>query len=349
MKQNKSSKKLVAKILLFTICFSLFLTVSPMQAPNAQAWLSIPAALIGEGVATIRELILGIIMGAAKKAAVEMIMEEVGNMIGDSSESGEKYIKDWEDYIKTKPEEATKKYMNDYLSSITQGRDSSRYSNIDMNMDFARNYEGFGGMNEYQFALIQSARAAPNSGGSGNGEKYSETLKKMNDEITASDDESKPEITCTDEDRSDMFASGNFDAFWECTSGINYAPLAYAHLQSKYEETIELEEAKQNLKALATGYLPATRNGKVTTPADTIAAIQNKAATISMDVTANATTITEVIVSAVTSLVGELVDEGIGQGKEQNQREDANTEQRDDNNTQNEVQQSGPQSMFKSN
>lgn len=346
--KSKHSKKLIAKILLFSICFPLLLAFSPLQAKKAEAWDAAFGAVVDNIIGALREQILGIIMGALKQAAVEMVMKEISKMISDS-ENGDKFIRDWEDYVKTQPEKKTKKIMNDYISSITQGRGSSRYSNADFGqfMGYAKNYEGVGGMNEYQFALIQSAKAQSTSGGDNtSGERYSETLKNMNDQITASDDEKKPEITCTDEERNNMF-SGDFGAFWKCTEGINYAPSAYVIIDEKNQEVLTNEQAKQNLKALSSGYLPSEQNGKVSTPAGTNEAVENKAATLSMDTIPNAKNIGEVLASAAVTMLMKKFTEGIDSNS--SQRQDNNTEQRSSNNTQNQVQQSGPQAMFKGN
>jgi hypothetical protein len=345
---KKLKNKFIASTLLFSFCFSLFLSLSPVKAPEAQAWDAAFGAVVDQGIMAMREMILGIVLAAAKQAAMEMILEEVNKLMDDTFGTGEKIIRDWNDYLITTPDRQSKKLMNDYLSNITQGRDSSRYRSMDISqiMSYSKNYEGFGGMSQYQFALIQKARADGDaSGDSPDSSSYLSHLASIGRNIINSNDTTDPKLY--DKKPGTMFDEKNFgNLSYYFASGSD--PWSFANkISQKNYQTLSDQKDVARTEAQSSGFLGGKdENGQVTTPASTNEAITNKANTLGMDIMAKANSIPEVISAAVVSAISRSIKQGIGSIKDRAKRELSNVRQQITNNTNKSAQQIGPRAVF---
>lgn len=351
MKQ-KSSKKFIAKIILLSFCLSSLLTFSPLEAPKTQAWDAMAANGALFAWNQLADTIKGITLAAAKQAAMQMVLEEVNKLVDDTFGTGTKIIRDWNDYLISSPERQSKKLMNDYLSNITQGRDSSRYRSLKIGqiMAYGNNYEGFGGMDQYQFALIQKARAEGTEIASDTPQgNYDEFLRQVATNITTEND-TPPEVTCSDQDRLQMFRGANFDPFINCTSGINYLPTAEGIIRKKYYGNI-LPNQKDiaQTESISPGVLGSKdkTTGRILTPAGTMENIINKANTLGLDMLAKANTIPEIISAAVVTAIERSIKQGIGSIKDRAQREISNVRKQATSNINKSAQQIGPRAVFK--
>ncbi len=351
-------RKITARIFILPFCLSLFISFSPLKSQDACAWDAMGAAAAKHAWEQLQKTIDGISLASIKQTAMQMLLEEVNKLVDETFETGEKIIRDWDDYLKTTPERQSKKLMNDYLSQITQGRDSSRYRNLDISqiLSYSKNYEGFGGINEYQFALIQRAKAEEDAGAYAMADglnrmiandKYSNDLKAISEEvIKESDTTTPPEIDCSGCEG--LGSNFSFGLMWKCTSNWCYKPTAKASLASIYDKMSAEQKEQQKLKATASGFLPSTdKSGQVLTPAGTVENITNKAQTLGMDIMAKANSMPEVISAAVINAVNRSIKQGIGAVKARAKRELSNVRQEMTNKVKSQTQQIGPRAVFK--
>ncbi|MFZ5982239.1 MAG: hypothetical protein ACOYS2_01525 [Patescibacteria group bacterium] len=340
------TKKISSRLIIPLIIFSFFFPFN-----RALAWDAIQGAIYRTALDNLSKTLNGITIAAAKRAAVEIILSEIDKFVDDMAGVSGGVITNWEDFLKKYPEEKSKKFMNDYLSGITEGKSSSRYRSVSVSKTlsyYQEKYEGFGGRNEFEFALIQSARAGEDSSSnsSSSGVSYGDLLEKMAENITGNEDES-PKLTCTDDMRENMFSEGNLDNFWECTEGINYAPLAYAHLQSKYEEDLGEEKVWATVEAQSTGIVgKKTSDGQVTAPAASIEATITKAETLSMDILAKAETLPEIAAASVITAIDRSIKQGIGALKAAAQRQVSNVRKSVTKQIKSEAKKVGPKALF---
>ncbi len=338
--KNTSPKKpTLFGLMLFSLLFFL-------STPKVNAWDSMAAAIAKQIMEETYDTIKGITLASLKQAAIQMILEETAAFLNDVDHMGTAIITDWKDYLYDLPERESTKFMNDYLSGITKGRSSSRYRKASVSKTLL-SYEGFGGKDQYQFALIKNAQADSTDTSyyqyQYSGNSYDDTLGLMVEDITNTE---TPVPTCTDADRANMFANGNLDNFWKCTEGINYAPLAYAHLKSVYEE--KKEEKKEIQKNQQSGGIRSTvdENGNVITPSSITQYIASKAEGLYMDATATAEKIPEIVASVVTQAIKRSIQQGVGAIKNRLQREVSNVRRSVTKQISNEVREYGPGAVF---
>lgn len=120
-KQNISS----AKKIIFVLVFSVFFTFS--GAREADAWMAIPAELMGQAMTAIQNIIEGMTMGSLQQAAIKMIMRQKDRFIAGTTANGARFITNWKDYLVDNPKRSAQRYANDYISSALSGRGSVTY------------------------------------------------------------------------------------------------------------------------------------------------------------------------------------------------------------------------------
>jgi hypothetical protein len=81
----------------FIFFFSISLAISPIQAPQTQAWDAVFGAIAKNLMDFIRENLARIITGAMKQAAIKMVNESISNIVGGNDSSDSKIISNYKD------------------------------------------------------------------------------------------------------------------------------------------------------------------------------------------------------------------------------------------------------------
>lgn len=343
MEKVKKKRIFSRKKTILFVCL-VFLFSFSFRAEKAQAWDAWPAELAGHALDEISENIKGITMASLKQAAIEMIEKEVENLLDDIQGVGSAFISDWEDYLKGIPERESAAFMNDYLSDITEGRNSSRYRRVSAKKQILGLYEGFGGRNSYEFALNNLARADEGEDSLQDSTNYYSYLQSIG--RGAINENEKLINPNYEKNLGEMFDDGNFIFLNEYLAGANnpwsFKILFEKEMRERKELLAEIQKERQS-----GGIKDKTdEHGNPIVPASTTAAIENKAKTLGMDVLATAETIPEVITSLVVKAINRSINQGVGALKARAQRELSNVRRQITNQTRRETQQYGPQSVF---
>lgn len=294
------------------------------SAPYAQAgyWGEpIAAAQMKFVMETIRRSIEGALLGSLKVAAVQMLNNQVGQLIGGSSVGEALFITNFNDFLYQGPAQRTELYMNDFFTLTTRGKTSGA------------NYIGVGDT-------------------SGIGGNYASYLKSVGRQSTTEaagiSTYNLEEYTPNPEA---MFAEGDWRAFNAFFSNPANNPYGYS-LQAErvYQEKLAMEQQEATVKALSSGFLPAESNGTVVTPAGTIEAVVGDVSTLGNKVIAAASNPTEllsgVVAGVANKLISNLVQRGVGQIQSNIQREIGNVSREVNSSLNQATQQLGPGARF---
>lgn len=312
--RNTSSKNRQA---IFIIALVSFLFFSYPTKTQAAFWPTIDP-IITRMLDTVWATIQGIILGAAKQAAVKMLNKQVDSLVsGTGSDSGSTaFITNWTDYLVTQPKNTTTTYMNDYLTQMTSGRSS----------DTGYSSEGFSGSsNSYAKAFTQMEK------------------NKLKEQGTV------PKMTYVG-DPSEMFDSGNFKNLETFLSGVNNswaADIAFnAAMQKKQaEETLANQTraiAYQGFKGTSSGTgskETITYPGSLTK--DSVANVEN----MGNNVIASAQSIPEVISSVISQMITKAIQKGFD-SIQKNAQNDQSTQNKEDSSTNDSVTNNGPGILF---
>jgi len=312
--QKKFRQKNFAKIMLTVIfCNLVFL-----DAPKAHAWETYVTVPLGVMMKNMLDVIKGIILGAAKKKAVEALQQEATALITGKSSGGPMFVSDWQAYLIKQPQATANLYINDYISKITSGRGSiSGYvsnGRIGANLKLSQNYEGVGpGSFAYGMGGISAAHASSLSSNSGSAGNYISQLVAGAKKLTTE----TPEIKVTYQGNPSQMFSDPKNGFKNLNlylSGINNPWAFNMNIQSELEKKKAELEKVATAKVVAGQGFPGLESGGLTTSPgilikDQLSKIQN----MGVDVVANATNIQEVVVSLATSMINQTMTQGIGQ------------------------------------
>ena len=257
----KRKIKKILPIILFSIIF--IFSFSPKA--NA-AWIPGLDPAIKSALDYVRENITGIIVGQLKQQGVRTLTAQINKFAGGSG-GGAAFVTNWEDAIINQPRNETIVQMNDYLSDVTNGRNSySQYS------------------------------TGINTGPSNYFADLSNSVRKLD----------APNLKVTyEEDPSQMLDGKDFKKLEKWSEGINNRYMFGVVFDQKQEETKEnITLATQTDKIANQGFEGAQGDGEgnVTSPGilskEMMANVQN----LPNNILASAETIPEVT-SALVSLV----------------------------------------------
>lgn len=335
---------------IFSILLSFFLlsNIFVFYPKKAEAWDAIPGHIVDNAMDEILAVIKGITLAAVKQAAVEMILEETEKFMDDVTGIGTRFITDWQDYLVDLPERETTKFMNDYLSGITQGRSSSRYRNQSVGtiLSYEKSYEGFGGRDSYEFALAEKARAEGDNTDLQQYTAYNRDAVLENIGKSIIEDDGTMDVTYH-KDAGAMFDDGNFGNMSVYLSGINNPWSFSYHIQQKKNAYLEQKKDQQRTVSQAyNGFNGQTEEGMVTRPGILDAWLKINSEDVGNKVIASANTIYEAIVSAVTQAITRSIKQGVGAVKSRAQREIGNVRKKATSQLKSKVKDYGPKAVF---
>jgi hypothetical protein len=284
---GRSAKRIMVSGLMFLgVVFFLF-----PQPVRADVWAAnFAAAVMKQMLEKIARQIEGSLLGSLKMAAVQMLNQQVGQLIGGGTSGQARFIVNFNDFLYQGPAQRTELYMNDFFTMTTRGRGSSA------------NYIGASGGNYSGYLESVGRQAIGGTQGEINLEEY-----------TAS-----PQT---------MFAEGDFRAFNAFFSNPYNNPFGYSlEVEKAYQNKLAMEQQAAAIKATAAGgYLPVEQNGMVITPAGSIQAAVTNIQNIPNQIIASATNPGEFLSGVVSAMankvVTNLVQNGIGQVQSNIQRE----------------------------
>lgn len=309
------------RILLFFILI-MFFTFSPFC--NANAWgEAIQAARYKQTMEEISKLVHGVIMGALKQAAVQMINDTVNSIIsGGGSGGGAMFITNWENYLYNDPRKKTDLIMNDIFTVMYSGKGSS------LNYQ-ATGSEGVTG--NYNSYLAQAAR---------------------NSTIGATLPRSDIQNYISDPRQLSSYGGSQFwrgyDALYSNPANNYFGSVAIGNLvyQSELEKQQKVAEGQSNAY---NGYLAQKKGEQVIAPGSFIAATQFNTQDLGNKILASAQSVPEVIVAIVTKITTSAIRQGIGNARANAQREINNTISNVRSNVNSQIRSSGPGTVFKPN
>lgn len=326
MKNSKTKKHFWRKII-FIVLFIFSFSLAPLH--TADAWLSIPAALIGNGMNWLMKNIEGMITGIIKQAGARAINQMMSNIVGGGSSSQVMFITDWQDYLTRQPEQRTQSYMNDYLTQMTQGRGSvSSYTP-------SPSFEGVG-------------NGAFNTGVSAFG-NYSSRLLAMGQQQIAAGTQAAPIPQPTySGNPNNMFDQFNFKQLDAYTTGVNN-PWAFTNaLEEKKMQSLEDERDIAMAKAIANaGFKGKEVNGQTIAPGSLVKDKMAQTEDIGNKILANASGISEVMSAVVTQLVTKSIEQGIGNVQAKVQKEIFTVANKAGQQLNQQINISGPKAVFK--
>ncbi len=308
-------RKKINFIQLISIVFlALFLSLFSPQKTEA-AWIPGMDPMIQRMLDTIYEQVVGMVMGAAKTAAVKMLNSQVDSLVSGKGTGNAAFITNWKDYLVTQPKNNTATYMNSRLTQMTAGKGSSTgYSS-----------EGFSGSGNYASALTQAA-------------KNSVAQKTAVPQMTYQSDPSK------------MFAGGNFKNLELYLSGINNPWSFSVAADNAYQEELANQKNIQQTQAVAyQGFKPTTSGTGdqqvVTRPGiltkETVANVEN----LPNNVIASAKSVPEVISSVVSQMIAKAIQQGFS-GMQKSAQSQISTQSKLNSGMNNAMNTSGPAAQF---
>lgn len=267
-------------------------TFSFAPPAHASAWgmLNIFGSLMQTMIESVQRQIQAALLGSLKMAAVQMLNNQVGQLIGGGTSGQARFITNFNDFLYQGPAQRTELYMNDFFTLTTRGRSSSA------------NYVGTGGGN-YSGYLESVGRQAIGGGTQG--------------EINLGDYTASPQT---------MFAEGDFRAFNAFFSNPYNNPYGYSlEAEKAYQNKLAMEQQAAIVEAQSSGFLGAKRGDAVITPAGSIEAATTNIQNIPNQIIASATNPGEFLSGVVSAMankvVTNLVQNGIGQVQSNIQRE----------------------------
>ncbi len=273
--RNKLSKIIFTFLILGFFCFS--------GAPKSQAafWPAVDPG-ITSGLQKILDMVNGLIVGTLKQQAVRMLSMQVDMLAGNGSGGEASFIVHWETYLKDEPQNATNIYMNDYLSQMTLGRNtSSLYS-----------AEGFSG---------------------GAGGSYASQLGQLNQVLAnAKNPNSVPKLTYEGEP-SQMLQSGNFKNMELYLSGVNNPWSFKIAVKSEQQKIYKEKQNEAMVKAMAYQGFRGTlsdANGSISNPGSLVKSALENAQDMPNRILQSASTIPEVATALVTQMINQTITQG---------------------------------------
>lgn len=295
--KEKIARKLIKQtatsgLIFFGLVFCLF-----PQPARADAWgANMGAAIMKQMLERIARQIEGSLLGSLKMAAVQMLNNQVGQLIGGGAAGQPRFITNFNDFLYQGPLERTNLYMNDFFTLTTRGRGSSA------------NYIGIGDAGGIGGGYASYLRSVGTQATVQKG-----TTGKMNlEEYTAS-----PQT---------MFAEGDFRAFNAFFSNPYNNPYGYSlEAEKVYQDKLAREQQAASVEATSSGFLGAKQGNTVIAPAGSIEAITTKVQNLPSDIIAAASNPTELLNGVVSAManqvVNNLVRNGIGQVQANIQRQ----------------------------
>lgn len=267
---------------------------------------------------TMKEAILRAAIAALKQEAARTINETVSNTISQGNGTGAMFVTNWENFLIKDPERKVDLYMNDFFSSLTQGRSSSSYSSSLKNIfGSASGSQKVAGASTIREGVVKAASSSSSFGGN-----YLSQLEQGARKLTT--DSSIP--ICPETNFSSMFTSNN----WNSTSTFFGVDTCNGPGTNQIVKGVYLTELSKQQKIAETqgvaykGFLPATSGDTVITPGSTIEAIQAQTEDIGNKIIAGAQSIPEVITALVTRMAVKTIQQGIGQAGSYARREIGN-------------------------
>jgi hypothetical protein len=326
MKNLKTKKYFWSKII-FILIFVFSSSLAPLH--TADAWLSIPAALIGTATNWLMRAIEGMVTSMIKKAGAMAINKMMSNLVGGGSSGKTMFITDWQDYLRTQPAQKTQSYMNDYLTQMTQGRGSvSSYAP-------APPFEGVG-------------NGAFNTGISAYG-NYSSRLKTMGEQQLASGTSAAPAPSVTySGNPGNMFDQFNFKQLDVYRSGVNNPWAFGAAVESKQMASLEDERDIAMAKSIANAGFEGTEvNGKTIAPGSLVKEKMAGVEDIGNKILASESNMAGVIGAVITQLVTKSIEQGIGNVQAKIQKEVVSVENRAQQQMNSAINQQGPKAIYR--
>ncbi len=284
MLRNKNN--FFKKAILVVILFSFSLSFYPQKA-QAALWPAMDPG-IKVGLDKVIDFIKGAMLGMLKKQAAKTLNQQVDSLMSGGNDSAG-FITDWKQYLINEPKNKSKKYMNDYLSQMTQGRGSSS-SYVS---------EGFSHNSSYAGELTNNARRV----------------------IDNSSNSAPPKVTY-EGNPSQMFEANNFKTMGTYLSGVNN-PWSFDNaVQEEYQRKLREERMVQENKAVAyQGFLgKGDKSGTITNPGSLIKTNVANVQNIGNEIIASATHPAEIIGSFVSSLITKAFKQGVKKVENKSQR-----------------------------
>jgi len=313
LKNTKNSRPRQTISVIVLLSFLLFSCPTKTEA----AFWPVIDPMITRALDTVYATVQGIILGAAKQAAVKMLNSQVDNLVSGNGSDDAAFITDWRDYLVTQPQNNTDTYMNSYLTKMTGGRGSSSgYSS-----------EGFSGTGNYANTLAQM-------------EKNKMAQQKSVQQMTYEGDPST------------MFDSGNFknmETFLDADKPNNSWTFDMA-FNNAYQQKLSSEQRTNQTRAIAYQGFKGTSSGTgsdetITYPGsltkDSVANIEN----LGNNVIASAQSIPEVISSVVSQMITKAIQKGFD-GIQKSVQNNENSQNKLDSGTDNSVANNGPGILF---
>lgn len=287
-----NNKKIVLKKSLAIPVLALALFFSPVQTPKAHAWAFVAQETLRTVMDTLKDQMMGIVMGALKQMAAKTINEQVSNLVSGTSSQDSKIIGNYKDFLHTEPLDNTKVYMNDYLTQMVSGRGS------------ASNYIPTG-----------------SSGfGSGTGGSYSAMLVDIVQKNVIEPQDLKPDYVGNPSEN--MFEGGSMENFNKYLSGVNNPWAFELYAQQKFQERLEVEKNAAFAESIAGKGMRSTRSGDtIITPGALIADNMANVMDLGNKIIAGSQSIPEAITAVVTQIITQSISNGIGKAAENVQRE----------------------------
>lgn len=281
--------KIKTKILIFSLIL-VFSSVAIVPPVHADYWGgAYGAAILKQMLEKIYDQIQGMILGALKQAAVEMINNSVSNMITGGGASGSLLISDPYDFIFGESRRKAIVSVDHFLNNMVQGRSSiSNYST-----------GGEGVRGNYYTYLAENAKKSILPG-------------------------RRP--SCEIIDPHKMFDEGNWRTFNRFLMP-HCNPFGVELMAQEYFDKTEQSNQKlaESRYIAGGGFKDVESGGKVTTPGSIIKDIEAQTQDVGNKVLSNARSIPEVIVAVVTKIITKTIKQGIGNAQRNIQKEISNT------------------------
>ncbi len=299
------------KIFILLILFFIF---SSFPTKCANAWMSIPAAIIGAGVEELKSLMNGVLRGVEKKQAANMMIKQTESMLSGNSLSDTKFITNWEDYLINQPTERTNRYINDQISYTLGGKGSSNYINA-------------------------------------NGSNY---FKLMEGIAKGSASENEPlQVNFSNSDSMFRSGNNyNFSGLNSYMEGVNNPWAMDFYIKNKYNAYLEEEKEIAQAKSVAysgfKGGGDEDGSGQIYIPGSILYGNTVNAYDLGNKTIAGATSMGEIISTVVSQMITQSVQAGIGNVKKSINKEINSVNSRVNQNINDSVNQYGPSAAYQS-
>jgi hypothetical protein len=270
-------KKILFVILILGLGFSF-----PRLA-SAEMWPDLIGNAFGSSLNELYKQIGGMIMGAAKQAAVSAIESQVSSLIsgGSSGSQGALFITNPNQFLFLEPKNKARVMMDDFFTFTTRGTNSA--------VNYVSN-SASGNMGSYTSYLVQQA--------------------KQSIDGTVSQNDLSQYTT----DPSDLFGQGNWRAFSAYISNPANNPYGFTLMtEQAYNNLVEQQQQEAMARYIAgRGYKDVESDGQTITPASTVESIYNQVLDTGNKVLAQAQTLPELITATVTRMITSKLTQGIG-------------------------------------